>query len=117
MPASVFAIMRNNFFSLLASVNRQHHAALLVLYYRLFQEYTSGLEREGITPSSQKNFITGEDSYILFVFALLYGDSQNDFDYNKKTNAIPELAGLLQRIEETELGIEKEIIDYRFSYP
>ncbi|WP_461258014.1 Wadjet anti-phage system protein JetA family protein [Treponema sp. R80B11-R83G3] len=38
--------MPDNFFSPLASVNREHYAALLVLYYRLFQENTRGLERE-----------------------------------------------------------------------
>jgi hypothetical protein len=31
----------------------------------------------------------------------------------EETKAIPELSGLLQRIEETGLGIEQEIIDYR----
>jgi len=46
MPAGVFSILPDNFFSLLASVNREHYAALLVLYYRLFQENTRGLERE-----------------------------------------------------------------------
>lgn len=42
----VFAILPENFFSPLAWVNREHYAALLVLYYRLFQENTQGLERE-----------------------------------------------------------------------
>jgi hypothetical protein len=46
MPSGVFAILPDNFFSVLASVNREHYAALLVLYYRLFQENNSGLERE-----------------------------------------------------------------------
>jgi len=48
MPSGVFAILPENFFSLLASVNKEHYAALLVLYYRLFQESTNtrGLERE-----------------------------------------------------------------------
>jgi hypothetical protein len=46
MPSGVFAILPEIFFSLLASVNREHYAALLVLYYRLFQENTHGLERE-----------------------------------------------------------------------
>ena len=31
----------------------------------------------------------------------------------EETRAIPELAGLLQRIEETGLGVEQEIVDYR----
>ncbi|MDR1587899.1 MAG: DUF5716 family protein [Treponema sp.] len=48
MPAGlgVFSVLPENFFSPLARVNRQHYAALLVLYYRLFQENTRGLERE-----------------------------------------------------------------------
>ena len=46
MSAGVFSILPDNFFSILASANRQHYAALLVLYYRLFQENTRGLERE-----------------------------------------------------------------------
>ena len=46
MPSGVFSILPDNFFSILSSVNREHYAALLVLYYRLFQENTQGLERE-----------------------------------------------------------------------
>jgi len=46
MPVGVFSVLPDNFFSILASANRQHYAALLVLYYRLFQENTRGLERE-----------------------------------------------------------------------
>jgi len=46
MPSGVFAILPDNFFSLLSGINREHYAALLVLYYRLFQENTRGLERE-----------------------------------------------------------------------
>jgi hypothetical protein len=44
----VFGTLPNNFFSPLASVNREHYAALLVLYYRLFQEHARGLEREQV---------------------------------------------------------------------
>ena len=48
MPAGsgVFSVLPESFFSPLARVNREHYAALLVLYYRLFQENTCGLERE-----------------------------------------------------------------------
>ncbi|MCL1813654.1 MAG: DUF5716 family protein [Treponema sp.] len=35
-----------NFFSPLAGINREHYTALIVLYYRLFQENPRGLERE-----------------------------------------------------------------------
>ncbi|MDR2952713.1 MAG: DUF5716 family protein [Treponema sp.] len=38
--------MRENFFSPLAAPNRRHYAALLALFYRLFQENPHGLERE-----------------------------------------------------------------------
>ncbi|MDR1108484.1 MAG: DUF5716 family protein [Spirochaetaceae bacterium] len=47
----VFATLPDNFFSPLARVNREHYAALLVLYYRLFQENTRGLEREQVIRS------------------------------------------------------------------
>jgi hypothetical protein len=46
MSAGVFSVLPGNFFSPLAGINREHYAALLVLYYRLFQENTRGLERE-----------------------------------------------------------------------
>jgi len=46
MSAGVFSVLPDNFFSLLSGANRRHYAALLVLYYRLFQENTRGLERE-----------------------------------------------------------------------
>ncbi|MDR3333818.1 MAG: DUF5716 family protein [Treponema sp.] len=50
MPATsgVFATLPENFFSPLASPNREHYAALLVLYFRLFQENSRFLEREQV---------------------------------------------------------------------
>ncbi|MDR2746834.1 MAG: DUF5716 family protein [Treponema sp.] len=53
MPSGtgVFATLPDNFFSPLAWPNREHYAALLVLYYRLFQENTRGLEREQVIRS------------------------------------------------------------------
>ncbi|MDR1903220.1 MAG: DUF5716 family protein [Treponema sp.] len=47
----VFAALPSNFFSPLASPNREHYAALLVLYYRLFQENARALEREQVMHS------------------------------------------------------------------
>jgi hypothetical protein len=41
----VFSTLPENFFSPLVWSNRHHYAALLVLYYRLFQENARGLER------------------------------------------------------------------------
>jgi hypothetical protein len=33
-----------------------------------------------------EELITGEDSYIRFIYALLYGDSRNDFGYTVEEN-------------------------------
>ncbi len=41
----VFSIVPDNFFSPLASPNRRHYAALLILYWRTFQEFPRGVER------------------------------------------------------------------------
>ncbi|MDR1625390.1 MAG: DUF5716 family protein [Spirochaetia bacterium] len=49
--SGVFATLPENFFSPLASPNREHYAALLVLYFRLFQENSRGLEREQVMRS------------------------------------------------------------------
>jgi hypothetical protein len=48
MPAGsgVFTILPPQFFSPLTRTNREHYAALLVLYFRLFQESSGKLERE-----------------------------------------------------------------------
>ena len=43
---SVFAHLPESFFIPLASPHRRHYAALLLLYYRLFLEYRSSVERE-----------------------------------------------------------------------
>jgi hypothetical protein len=50
MPSGfgVFTTLPDNFFSPLVGLNREHYAALLVLYYRLFQENARGLEREQV---------------------------------------------------------------------
>jgi hypothetical protein len=42
----VFATLPENFFSPLVWSNKRHYAALIVLYYRFFQENSRGLERE-----------------------------------------------------------------------
>lgn len=44
-PAGIFETLPASFFSPLASPNREHYAALLVIYYRTFQEFPGGVER------------------------------------------------------------------------
>jgi hypothetical protein len=49
--SGIFAILPPHFFSPLANPNREHYAALLVRYYRLFQENSGKLERELVVRS------------------------------------------------------------------
>jgi hypothetical protein len=42
----VFSRLPDSFFAPLASPNRTHYAALILIYYRLFLEYHSGVERD-----------------------------------------------------------------------
>ena len=51
MSAGVFATLPPQFFSPLAWANREHYAALLVRYFRLFQENSGRLERELVVRS------------------------------------------------------------------
>jgi len=62
MPSGVFTILPDNFFSPLAGVNREHYTALLVLYYRLFQENTHGLERELVVREFMNYLVLHRDS-------------------------------------------------------
>ncbi|MDR0669816.1 MAG: DUF5716 family protein [Treponema sp.] len=53
MPSGsgLFSTLPAHFFSPLVGANREHYGALLVLYYRLFQENARGLEREQVIRS------------------------------------------------------------------
>jgi len=64
MPAGVFSILPDNFFSPLAAPNRQHYAALLTLYYRLFQESPRGLERELVVREFMNYLALHRDSLV-----------------------------------------------------
>jgi hypothetical protein len=64
MSAGVFSILPDNFFSPLAAPNRQHYAALLTLYYRLFQESPHGLERELVVREFMNYLALHRDSLV-----------------------------------------------------
>jgi hypothetical protein len=64
MSAGVFSILPENFFSPLAAPNRQHYAALLTLYYRLFQESPHGLERELVVREFMNYLALHRDSLV-----------------------------------------------------
>jgi hypothetical protein len=64
MASGVFATLPDNFFSPLASPNREHYAALLVLYFRLFQENSSGIEREQLMRSYMDYLARHRDSLV-----------------------------------------------------
>jgi len=69
MPAGVFAILPDNFFSLLSGTNREHYAALLVLYYRLFQENNQGLERELVVREFMNYMALHRDTVVADIFS------------------------------------------------
>jgi hypothetical protein len=72
--SGVFATLHENFFSPLASPNREHYAALLILYFRLFQENSRGLEREQVMRSFTDYLGRNRDSLI----ADEAGDAEED---------------------------------------
>ncbi len=74
-PPGIFSTLPQSFFSPLASPNRAHYAALLVSYYRLFQESPHGIERKSLITRFADYFDahreqfeaeeeTGEDDYL-----------------------------------------------------
>jgi hypothetical protein len=58
---SVFSRLPEAFFMPLACPNRRHYAALLLLYYHLFMEYRSGVERE-LVMARFSEYFTGLDA-------------------------------------------------------
>ncbi len=60
--STVFEHLPSRLFFPLASVHREHYAALLLIYYRLFLEYHSGVERELVVASFEEYFRTLGDA-------------------------------------------------------
>ncbi|GMO23813.1 MAG: hypothetical protein Pg6A_10820 [Termitinemataceae bacterium] len=76
--AGVFSVLPENFFSPLARANKEHYAALLVLYYRLFRENTAGLERELVVREFQH-------------YIALHRDNLTEEGEDEETYNLPEL--------------------------
>ncbi|MDR3356243.1 MAG: DUF5716 family protein [Spirochaetaceae bacterium] len=81
----VFATLPENFFSPLVWANRRHYAALLVLYYRIFQENSRGLERELVIREFAAYFATRQVS--LVEEADQAGSDQADADQDGQNDA------------------------------
>jgi hypothetical protein len=98
MPSGsgVFATLPAHFFSPLVGANREHYAALLVLYYRLFQENARGLEREQVIRSFTE--------YVGLHRNALAVEGSDDF-------SLPDLSG------ESELDIETPELDFGAAPP
>ena len=96
MPAGVFSILPDNFFSPLAAPNRQHYAALLTLYYRLFQESPHGLERELVV----REFMN---------YLALHRDSLVEEADDASDDGIPENE---QSVKNTDVKDERDIAGY-----
>ncbi|MDR1256365.1 MAG: DUF5716 family protein [Spirochaetaceae bacterium] len=60
----IFSTLPENFFSPLVWSNRRHYAALLVLYYRLFQENARGIERALVIREFASYFVLHEASLV-----------------------------------------------------
>ena len=52
----VFQELPGNFFFPLASPHRNHYAELLLVYYNLFMEYHTGIEREQVVSAFENYF-------------------------------------------------------------
>lgn len=60
----VFTTLPENFFSPLASPKKEHYAALLIIFYRLFQESSHGIERPVLTARFMDYIALHESSFI-----------------------------------------------------
>ena len=59
MAHTLFSEVPQNFFSPLTSKNREHYSSLLLRYYRLFETYSNGVERE-LVVSSFEEYLSDE---------------------------------------------------------
>jgi hypothetical protein len=91
MPSGVFSTLPANFFSPLTGGNREHYAALLVLYYRLFQENARGLERELVI-------------HEFMSYLALHQDSLAEEETGDEIGEAPEEAGTRQDEPELDFG-------------
>jgi hypothetical protein len=87
--SEIFNTISQNFFSLLAGTNKEHYASLLIIYYRLFQENSRGIDRETVLRSftdyisQNKNNLQNDDD--------ITGDSENSFSNDSNDEAKYEL--------------------------
>lgn len=56
--AGLFTVLPDNFFSPLAFSMKEHYAELLKIYYRLFVEYSTGVEKEQLISAYEEYFET-----------------------------------------------------------
>jgi hypothetical protein len=90
MSTGVFSTLPLNFFFPLVSVNREHYASLLVLYYRLFQENTQGLERELVVREFMNYLALHRDSLTEESDDTTGGSAQSDESEEKAGTIEPE---------------------------
>jgi hypothetical protein len=78
MSSGVFATLPPQFFSPLAWANREHYAALLVRYFRLFQENSGRLERELVVRSFTEYLSRHREALVMEAAESPGGDSAVD---------------------------------------
>lgn len=79
--AGIFETLPASFFSPLASPNREHYAALLIIYYRTFQEFPNGVERSTL--------IARFGEYVTLHRAQIADDGDDDDGINETQKADP----------------------------
>jgi hypothetical protein len=116
MPNSqgVFSVLPDNFFSPLACPNRRHYAALLVLYYRLFQENMRGLERELVVREFMnylglhRDSLAEEDDAADRDAAGSAGSAEEPADHQELAFDMPETAGATALGNTVDEGLKTE---------
>ncbi|MGM0432268.1 MAG: Wadjet anti-phage system protein JetA family protein [Spirochaetota bacterium] len=73
MPQTLFSEVPESFFIPLASMHRRHYSQLLMRYYRLFETFSTGVERELVIASFEE-YISEESELTTFAVDELLGE-------------------------------------------
>jgi hypothetical protein len=92
----VFETLPENFFSPLASPKKEHYAALLIVFYRLFQESSHGIERPVLMARFMDYIALHESSFI------------SDDDNTELVSADKNSAAVLIDMQDIESNAEEE---------
>ncbi len=87
MSHTLFSEVPENFFSPLASQHRQHYSQLLMRYYRLFETFSTGVERELVITSFEE-YITEESGLTSSALDELLNDDEQPSDRSESSGKL-----------------------------